>query len=102
VFRSIADLQAAINRYLKEHNDDPKPFVWTKPTDVIPHTVTTRLSACRPLWSPQARRRYSGGDRSGCRRRAANLECTLAAAPAHESTLVFLRGILEEIGGDDD
>jgi transposase len=35
VFRSIADLQAAINRYLKAHNDDPKPFVWTKPADVI-------------------------------------------------------------------
>jgi hypothetical protein len=35
VFRSIADLQAAINRYLKEHNDDPKPLVWTKPANVI-------------------------------------------------------------------
>jgi transposase len=31
VFRSIVDLQAAINRYLNEHNCDPKPFVWTKP-----------------------------------------------------------------------
>src|SRR5277367_2320683 len=31
VFRSIVDLQAAINRYLDEHNADPKPFVWTKP-----------------------------------------------------------------------
>ena len=29
VFRSIVDLQAAINRFLKETNDDPKPFVWT-------------------------------------------------------------------------
>lgn len=29
VFTSIADLQAAINRYLAEHNHDPKPFVWT-------------------------------------------------------------------------
>ncbi len=35
VFRSIADLQAAINRYLQAHNDDPKPFVWTKPTQTI-------------------------------------------------------------------
>jgi len=25
VFRSVADLQAAIARYLKERNDDPKP-----------------------------------------------------------------------------
>ena len=29
-FRSIVDLQAAINRYIVEHNDDPKPFVWTQ------------------------------------------------------------------------
>ena len=29
VFRSVVDLQAAINRYLAEHNHDPKPFVWT-------------------------------------------------------------------------
>ena len=28
-------LQTAINRYLKQLNDDPKPFVWTKPADVI-------------------------------------------------------------------
>ena len=35
VFRSIVDLQAAINRYLDEHNADPKPFVWTKLADVI-------------------------------------------------------------------
>src|SRR5438067_8636423 len=31
VFRSIVDLQAAINRYLNEHNRDPKPFVWARP-----------------------------------------------------------------------
>ena len=35
VFRSIADLQAAINAYLAEHNASPKPFVWTKSADVI-------------------------------------------------------------------
>jgi transposase len=35
VFKSIVDLQAAINRYLNEHNDDPKPFVWTKPAKEI-------------------------------------------------------------------
>lgn len=27
-FHSIVDLQAAINRYLAEHNAKPKPFVW--------------------------------------------------------------------------
>ena len=35
VFRSIVDLQAAINRYIAEHNDHPKPFVWTKTADTI-------------------------------------------------------------------
>ena len=29
VFRSIVDLQAAINRFVEENNADPKPFVWT-------------------------------------------------------------------------
>jgi transposase len=28
-FHSIIDLQAAINRYLAEHNARPKPFIWT-------------------------------------------------------------------------
>jgi transposase len=28
-FHSLVDLQAAINRYLAEHNVEPKPFVWT-------------------------------------------------------------------------
>ena len=29
VFRSVADLQAAIDRFLAETNSDPKPFIWT-------------------------------------------------------------------------
>jgi transposase len=35
VFRSIVDLQAAIKRFLDEHNADPKPFIWTKPASKI-------------------------------------------------------------------
>jgi transposase len=35
VFRSVADLQAAINRFLAETNDDPKPFIWTTNPDKI-------------------------------------------------------------------
>src|SRR6516164_4638838 len=34
-FCSIVDLQAAINRFLKETNDDPKPFVWIADPDKI-------------------------------------------------------------------
>jgi transposase len=43
-FRSIVDLQAAINRYIAEHNDDPKPFIWTKPANQILAKVN-RLNA---------------------------------------------------------
>src|SRR5450759_2238332 len=35
VFHSIFDLQASINRFLKEHNMQPKPFVWTADPDKI-------------------------------------------------------------------
>jgi hypothetical protein len=35
IFRSVVDLQAAINAYLAEHNANPKPFVWTKSADAI-------------------------------------------------------------------
>jgi hypothetical protein len=35
VFRSLVDLQAAINRFLAETNDNPKPFVWTADPDKI-------------------------------------------------------------------
>jgi hypothetical protein len=35
VFRSIADLQAAINAYLTEHNASPKPFIWTQPAAIL-------------------------------------------------------------------
>ena len=35
VFRSVVDLQAAINRFLDEHNAEPKPFNWTADPDKI-------------------------------------------------------------------
>ena len=35
VFTGIADLQAAINRFLRETNANPKPFVWTADPDAI-------------------------------------------------------------------
>ena len=35
VFRSVADLQEAIARYMRDHNKTSKPFVWTKPADAI-------------------------------------------------------------------
>lgn len=35
VFLGVVDLQAAINRYLAEHNVDPKPFRWKADPDEI-------------------------------------------------------------------
>ena len=35
VFRSIVELQAAINRFLAAINADPRPFHWTKDPDTI-------------------------------------------------------------------
>jgi transposase len=34
-FRSVAALERAIEDYLAEHNNDPKPFVWTADADSI-------------------------------------------------------------------
>jgi hypothetical protein len=35
VFKSVAELEAAIAAYLTNHNAASKPFVWTKSADVI-------------------------------------------------------------------
>ena len=38
-FHSLVDLQAAINRYLTDHNANPKPFTWT----ATPASILTKL-----------------------------------------------------------
>ncbi|HYD69317.1 IS630 family transposase [Azospirillum sp.] len=35
VFKSVADLQDVIARYIREHNKTSKPFIWTKSADTI-------------------------------------------------------------------
>jgi transposase len=35
VFRSVKELEAAIREYIGVHNENPKPFVWTKTADQI-------------------------------------------------------------------
>ncbi|WP_192385490.1 IS630 family transposase, partial [Mesorhizobium silamurunense] len=42
VFHSVVDLQAAINRFLEEHNQQPKPFHWTADPDKIIAAVRPR------------------------------------------------------------
>lgn len=40
VFTSVANLQQAIRSYIRDHNRNPKPFVWTKTADVILDKLT--------------------------------------------------------------
>src|SRR5689334_4834160 len=35
VFRSVRELESAIREYIEIHNEDPKPFVWTRTADQI-------------------------------------------------------------------
>src|SRR5437660_3662159 len=35
VFRSVRELEAAIREYIEVHNEDPKPFVWTRPAHQV-------------------------------------------------------------------
>jgi transposase len=51
VFCSIVDLQAAINRFLRETNDDPKPFVWTADPEKIIASVKRGYQALESLHS---------------------------------------------------
>ncbi|MDI4655172.1 MULTISPECIES: IS630 family transposase [Xanthobacter] len=50
VFRSVVDLQAAINRFIGEHNQTPKPFIWRADPDAI---ITARNRGFQELESIQ-------------------------------------------------
>lgn len=39
VFRSVKELEAAIREYIKVHNENPKPFVWTRTADQILESI---------------------------------------------------------------
>ena len=39
VFRSVLALRQAIMDYLAEHNQNPKPFIWTADADLILNRV---------------------------------------------------------------
>src|SRR3981081_3770853 len=49
VFCSIVDLQAAINRFVRETNDDPKPFVWTADPEKIIASVKRGYQALESI-----------------------------------------------------
>lgn len=43
VFRSVADLEASIEKFLQVWNENPKPFVWTATVE----SIQKKLSRCR-------------------------------------------------------
>jgi transposase len=52
VFRSVRELEAAIREYIDVHNENPKPFVWTKTADQILASIASfaqRTSAAQPF-----------------------------------------------------
>jgi transposase len=49
VFRSIVDLQTAINRFIEDHNAEPKPFIWTADPDTILGKVARGIQALASL-----------------------------------------------------
>ena len=75
VFRSVVDLQAAINRYLAEANHDPKPFTWTaNPNKIIAAVNRGRQALSRSTSHccakhPDCPRAAVSPDRTHCCRR---------------------------------
>jgi transposase len=49
VFKSVAELQAAIQQYLEHHNADPRPFVWTASATAILEKVARGRQALESL-----------------------------------------------------
>ncbi len=47
VFKSVLDLEVAIYRYLADHNDRPRPFVWTATADKILQKVERARAALK-------------------------------------------------------
>jgi transposase len=51
VFTAIVELQAAINGFIAETNDKPKPFAWTKSADAILAAVSRGRQALEAIHS---------------------------------------------------
>jgi transposase len=49
VFKSVADLEAAIQAYLEHHNAEPRPFIWTAPAAQILEKVARGRRALESL-----------------------------------------------------
>lgn len=47
-FKSVEELESAIEGYLAEHNQSPKPFIWTKPAELILQRVKAACDRITP------------------------------------------------------
>ena len=52
VHHSIHDLKTDIAAFIKAHNDDPKPFIWTKTADAILQTIARYCSDTIAIHAP--------------------------------------------------
>lgn len=53
VFRSVRELERAIEEYLEHHNENPKPFIWTKGADLILRKVQQVCERLNPPEQPE-------------------------------------------------
>jgi transposase len=60
VFRSVKELEAAIREYIGVHNENPKPFVWTKTADQILASIARFAQRTCPPASEELRSRITG------------------------------------------
>ena len=49
VFRSVKELEAAIREYIAVHNEDPKPFVWSRTADQILDSIARYAQRTAPV-----------------------------------------------------
>jgi len=52
IFRSVKELEAAIREYIDVHNEDPKPFVWTRTADEILASIARFAQRTRAALQP--------------------------------------------------
>jgi transposase len=48
-FRSVKELESAIREYIGVHNEDPKPFVWTRTADQILDSIARYARRTNPV-----------------------------------------------------
>src|SRR5690242_16554548 len=60
VFRSVRELETAIREYIDVHNENPKPFVWTKTADQILASIARFAQRTCPSQSSELTSRITG------------------------------------------